>query len=485
MKFNDLERRFFKRLLDIELDVPVQATLKFEDDVFGVIIVPEITENGYFQLHYYGAPSYVPETQVNEYGTGIKSWSLREAFGSHPSLERAWLNGDPVAVQMDPPQLPIDPRVPPELRTRVRYSGTGHSGTLGLLNGQVVLQNSPLQKAEFCVMGFPDFIATSSPLRAMSVLTPEDRQFLKSIETRLGDDARIHISPTPAQITLDSGDGWNITLTKDDQTTRDTISHTGLITRHDAEHFSADALDNVLECLKYFFAFVAGSYRHPTVVIGYDADGQPVWGEVGPFVSSHNRFNNWFNNDSIAPTGALLEQIFPNFWSKWLQYQDEMGALIQCYGNSNAMRKVGVPQDAIAKSFSGLEILASLQLSKTIGRDPAEDIHKVLSDHKIPNLKLKQDKTPVMARLSENLNEPGMRGVHLLCSVRNYVTHPLDRKRPAKIKKLFRNHLDSIPTNYLYLHDLSQFYLEYSLLKFLGCNVGGSYRGLLEALRQD
>ena len=90
-----------------------------------------------------------------------------------------------------------------------------------------------------------------------------------------------------------------------------------------------------------------------------------------------------------------------------------------------------------------------------------------------------------MARLSADLTEAGMKGVHLLGNVRNYVAHPLDGKRPAKIKELFRHHLDSAPTNYLYLHDLSQFYLEYGLLKFFGWDDVGSYRRLLETAQRD
>ena len=70
MKLNDFEGKFFQRFIDTELDVPVQATLKYKDDAFSVILVPVITEDGYFELKYYSAPPYDPETEFNESGIG-------------------------------------------------------------------------------------------------------------------------------------------------------------------------------------------------------------------------------------------------------------------------------------------------------------------------------------------------------------------------------------------------------------------------------
>ena len=57
-----------------------------------------------------------------------------------------------------------------------------------------------------------------------------------------------------------------------------------------------------------------------------------------------------------------------------------MIAVIECYVHSNAMHTTGVQKDAVAKSYAGLEILASLALRKTIYGDSNEEIHKVLTD---------------------------------------------------------------------------------------------------------
>ena len=50
MQFNDLVRKFFEQILNAELDVPVHATLLYEDETFEVILVPELTEEGEFTL---------------------------------------------------------------------------------------------------------------------------------------------------------------------------------------------------------------------------------------------------------------------------------------------------------------------------------------------------------------------------------------------------------------------------------------------------
>ena len=73
MQFNDLERKFFEQILNAELDVPVHATLHYEDELFEVILVPELTGEGEFTLKYYNAPAYDPETRFDESGRGTKT----------------------------------------------------------------------------------------------------------------------------------------------------------------------------------------------------------------------------------------------------------------------------------------------------------------------------------------------------------------------------------------------------------------------------
>ena len=139
------------------------------------------------------------------------------------------------------------------------------------------------------------------------------------------------------------------------------------------------------------------------------------------------------------------------------------------------MSQAGTSKDAVAKSYAGLEILASLMQGETIEQDSAKTITEVLSGSPIPNLHLN---TPVLVKLCNNLNVGNHQGPYLLNKVRNYVVHPLDRKTQPEVKASHLKYLDADPVNYAYLHDLSQYYLEYAFLKFCDFRPG-AYRPLL------
>ena len=444
MKLNDLESEFFDNILNAELGVPVYATLEYDKERFDIIVVPEVTGEGYFRLNYYNAPAYNPGTQNSESAVPYKSFSMNEILGTHPSLERASLNGDQVTVTLYPSRLPSKPESPPKLDATVLYAGRLHRGALGLDKNQVTAQKTPLKKAEFSIVQFPDFVA------------PEHR------------------------IALYSGDGWQIVLTRDDKHTRDMVSHTGVIDKSDGSEYGTGNLGDVMEGLKYFFAFAAGVYCHHTVAVGYDSGNRPVWGEIGEFNPARPR-PNWFS--SVVPVGTDLEKLSPGFWRRWGKNKNEINAVIECYVHSNAMRQAGITKDAVAKSYAGLEILASLVLGQTIRQDSAKRINEVLSKNRIPHLRLDQSNTPVLAKLCNDLNVGNYSGPHLLSNVRNYVPHPLDPKTPAEVKAKHLRYLDADPVNYVYLHDLCQYSLEYAFLKFCGFQPAG-YRPLLETRHQ-
>ena len=447
MKLNDLESKFFDRILNAKLDVPVHAVLECVGQTFDVIIVPEIDRFGDFTLKYYNATPSKSATQSNESGKRKIDLTTKEAGGLHPSLERAWIKNEPITIQILPSGLPVKPVPPPKLDATVLHAQYGYRGSLSLDKNQVTVQQTPLKMARFSVTSFPDFAAAPS-----------------------------------RHIDLKSGDGWQVTILKDSEHTRDIISHTGSITKIDGSEFETNELVDVLQRLKYFFAFVSGAYRFPTVVIGYASRSRPVWGEIGRFELNLPASFNWFNYSSTRRLGAYLEDLFPKFWRKWKDNKNEIIAIIECYVHSIAMRNVGIPQDAVAKSYLGLELLASLMLQKNIFGNSADQVHEVLSSHNIPNRCLEQNETPLLRSLGTHLGKAETRGAPLLGRVRNYVAHPLRRKTPVKIKASYINYLDADPAQYAYLHDLSQFYLEYMLLKF--CNYAVKrHRPLLESLQ--
>ena len=50
MNLNDLENKFFGRILNAELDVPVHSTLEYGENTFGIIVVPEISSKPTFPI---------------------------------------------------------------------------------------------------------------------------------------------------------------------------------------------------------------------------------------------------------------------------------------------------------------------------------------------------------------------------------------------------------------------------------------------------
>ena len=89
-----------------------------------------------------------------------------------------------------------------------------------------------------------------------------------------------------------------------------------------------------------------------------------------------------------------------------------------------------------------------------------------------------------MTKLCRDLNVGNYQGPYLLNTVRSYVPHPLERGTAAEVKSRHISYLDDDPMNYVYLHDLSQFYFEYTFLKLCGYSLG-DYRPLLETSTQS
>ena len=181
MQLNKLERKFFTQILNAELNVPVHATLCYADEVFEVILEPELSVEGEFKLRYYNAPAYVPETKCNESGIGTKRYSMSEAFGLHPLLERAWLNGHSVTARMRPSLVPAKPSTSPKLNTKVLYAASGNRGELGLEQNEITLRPSLLKSTEFSLVGFPKFELPSANLDFITEISDPEREVLRNV----------------------------------------------------------------------------------------------------------------------------------------------------------------------------------------------------------------------------------------------------------------------------------------------------------------
>ena len=175
-----------------------------------------------------------------------------------------------------------------------------------------------------------------------------------------------------------------------------------------------------------------------------------------------------------------MERVFPKFWCKWKTHKDELVAIIDCYTTSNAMRRAGILRDAVAKSYGGLEIIAGLVLGKTIRSNPQKPLNKVLQYYRIPHRHLDSSNNPLTHQLCSDLGIVDNHGARLLVEIRNYIVHPLDDNTMVKPRHL--QYVDGDMTHYVPLHDLSQFYLEYLVLRFCGHTMA-NYRQLLEIQR--
>ena len=473
MELSSLETKFFREILNAELDVPVKATLSYEGNSLEMIVVPEITPSGYLELQYYNAPSAEPESSPIGRDTLVKSWQLEEDLGRNPLIQEVWRKEHAVSLQLHTSSLPFQPRENPLLAVKVLHAGLEHRGILGLDKNQVNVRNSKIAKIKFSLVGFPDFVSPERQRDSVSGIDISHLQTLRSLAERLGGGATLTLNTASHSVILECDDGWKITIDKDKTLTRGSVSHIGLIEKNDGTEYDADEVGDLLHALNYFLAFAAGSYCHPTVLVGYDSRSRPVWGKTNRFETDWPSPNNWFNNINFR-TGSFLEQLFPQFWLKWRDHKDEIIAIIECYVHSYAMRKAGIPDDAVAKSYTGLTLLSSLQQGRNVSGS-SKNIKKTLSEYSIPNLD-----TCIGNRISSRLGGRKRQGPDLLDRVRGYIAHPLQVGTPVRVKQDELKHIGSDPMGYVYLHDLSQFYLEYMFLAYCGLCFK-DHRPLLES----
>ena len=481
MRLNRLESEFFEQIIGAELDVPIHATLKYRDTSFEMIIVPKIDAHGHLKLEYFNATAYHPDPQVGPDGKSFTRYSMRQFAGTHPLLEDAWRKHAAVEVELKKSRPPMPPKDNPTLDARVLYADHGNRGALVLNTKKATLRSSRLRKAQFSISGFADFRTPEKQWSSIQGVVSDESQPLQSTADKLGDGAQLTLSPVNHNIVLDTEGGWRVTLTKDEHSEDDAVSHTGVVGKRDGTDFGADELQEVLEGLRYFVAFTMVQYCFPSVTIGYDALGRVAYGEPGEFGVIRQKPLNWFHHSRDELWGNTLELFFPRFWRKWQSNKDELVAVIDAYVSSQAMRRAGILRDSVAKSCGGLEIIAGLVLGKPIYGTAEKDFDNVLRCYKIPHRHLDAASNPVTQQLCSDLNISNS-GACLLVNVRNYVVHPLEKKNTV-IKPDHLRHLDSDPALYVLLHDLSQFYLEHVLLRFCGLDVA-HHRQLLESQRR-
>ena len=456
MELNTLENSFFEKVLRVKLDVPVNATVVFEDESIEMIVIPQINEDGRLVFKYTNASPYRPKHKG-----GVLTGTGMAAFDRHPSLERAWLREDVVNVTLRRSVPVLTHQIESSIAAKVLNAGIDHTGLLRLDRNQVTVKEGWLSKTHFSLTNVPDFM-DNRPCPDFAKID-KVREFAKS---QLPSGWGVGIYEPSVCVGLGSEDGWSITITKENLETRGSKAHNGVITKEDGNEYSVDELIDVLSVLESFFTFVVGDYCLPTVAIGYGVGGSPLWGQIGRFTSNPPKSFNWFANPQNMTLGSHLEVLFPKFWQTWIGKGKEVSEAIDLYVRSARLRRDGYLVGAITDSYAGLETLASLVLGQTIVGASAGKIDQALKSKGIPHRCLKSLNLPVFENVCKTLNVSSGKGVFVLSEVRNYDPHPLGKGADAQIKpdlyELIHNNLSLL----VYLHDLSQFYFEYLFLAY-------------------
>lgn len=481
IQFNELEQKFFSSVLCAEPEVPIRGLLEVNNTEFPLTIIPSISQDDYFELRYFGAPSFQPEIDSR----GRQTWKDYEMFGVHPTLEEAWKNRDILNLRLTerPNPFVLLHNVPDQtVKVRVLLADLNHRGSLAIHENHITVQDSAIRRAEFSLVDFPEIVSGTTQWLRNLVEKKEFDAFqndLKSAIERVDDENFSIHTKYQNKTHLLTDDGWKISLAKDEDQTRGCNSYTGIIMRQDEDEFDRPQLRNVLEGLTKFFSFATCAYRHPTAVIAYGSKDTTVWGQIGRF-DLMPRSDTWLRNASEVALNDILEFLFPRFWAKWEANKNEFSAAIEYYVNSRAMQRSGFPQNAVATTYAGLDLIAHLVLPNPKRTDSVDNISKSLDNHGIPHQDLHQSRTPIIFQAAQDLNAQ-QSGVKLLNKVRNYVAHPMDFGNNV-IKQDPLQHLDNDYHPYFYIHDLGQFYLEYLLLKEMCGYTPSDYRPLYDTL---
>ena len=224
-----------------------------------------------------------------------------------------------------------------------------------------------IRVARFSLVGFPDFIVDNSPHDLAKA-----KETWESVKHLFPEGWTVRPPSRETEVVFQTGDGWEIKLTKQPNKLRGMVNHEGVVRRMDGSEYQEDDLEGLLEGIGNFFAFVTGDYCHPTVIIGYSSDHNPVWGRVGRFADNSRTPVNWFNNDCEQLTGYYLEDLFSRFWDKRSEKSKEIDEAIGLFLRSSNTLQNGNPIGALAESYAALETLASLTSGKTIKGDKGD-----------------------------------------------------------------------------------------------------------------
>ncbi len=230
------------------------------------------------------------------------------------------------------------------------------------------------------------------------------------------------------------------------------ITQTGTIKRTDGADFSVVDVERLLHGLSLFLSFARGAYCGLTLVKGKSRDGQVAWERWGA-----DRVTGWFDPPSWFDRhhGHLLVEVFPGFWRRRQEREEELRTVITLYLDSNLGGSHGVGLDGgLILTQAALERLAH----GVRGKKPGKRIARALVANRIAekDLCIPSDLCPELARLA---TEHGWKhGPHALVAMRNEVVHPSRKYGRLSSRACYE------------AWNLGQWYLELMLLRFFGAS---------------
>ena len=268
-----------------------------------------------------------------------------------------------------------------------------------------------LASVEFCVLNFPQFFGE------------EDKTVTANGSySRVG---AIRLQADPWVVDIEAVPNLSEVKQELDETGGFGITHSGTIKRTDGADFSAADVERLLFGLVLFLSFARGAYCGLTLVKGRNRDGQVAWERWGA-----DRVTGWFDPLSWFDWNhsQLLANVFPGFWRRYRESEEELRTVVSLYLDSNLGRSHGVGLDGgLILTQAAIERLAHKVGGKKPGKrkeKPGKLIARALAEYGIDEkaLPIPPNSCSELARLGA---EHGWQhGPHALVEIRNTIVHP-------------------------------------------------------------
>ena len=195
------------------------------------------------------------------------------------------------------------------------------------------------------------------------------------------------------------------------------ITHSGTIKRTDGADFSAADAERLSHGLSLFLSFARGAYCGLTLVKGKSREGQVAWERWGA-----DRVTGWFDPPSWFDRNhsQLLADVFPGFWRRYQEREEELRTVITLYLDSNLGGSHG---DGLDRGLILTQAALERMAHGVGGKKTGKRIAKALVENGISEkaLCIPPASCPELARLA---TEHGWQhGPHALVEVRNQVVH--------------------------------------------------------------